>query len=77
MGCGCGKSKSLNKQSSRMPSSPARSCNKKIEGVPVSPTMNSVERKVALTKIKNIRQSKKEKSMREFWEKHNKQRRGS
>lgn len=78
MGCGCGKNKRVKKQSSRINGTPNKKSCKSIEGVSVSPTMSSKDRKVALTKIKNIRNKKKKgttelreekrkKSVQQFW----------
>jgi|19_taG_2_1085344.scaffolds.fasta_scaffold66571_3 hypothetical protein len=59
MGCGCGKSKNLNKQSSRMP--------KKIGGINVPPHMSPNQRKATMTKIQNAKKAKQVKSKKE-WE---------
>tara|TARA_E500000305_G_scaffold44023_1_gene34022 strand:- start:54 stop:281 length:228 start_codon:yes stop_codon:yes gene_type:complete len=68
MGCGCGKNRPKRQQSSRIPATPNKKPCKKIEGVAVSPTMPSKNRKVALTKIKNIREEKRKKSVQNFWQ---------
>tara|TARA_R100000963_G_C4547090_1_gene41646 strand:- start:4 stop:231 length:228 start_codon:yes stop_codon:yes gene_type:complete len=70
MGCGCGKNKRNKQQSSRINATPNRKSCKKIEGVSVSPTMSSTNRKVALTKIKNIREEKRKKSVQKFWQEY-------
>tara|TARA_Y100001938_G_C7913284_1_gene340701 strand:- start:343 stop:606 length:264 start_codon:yes stop_codon:yes gene_type:complete len=81
MGCGCGKNKRTRKQSSRIPAKPNKTPCKSIEGVSVSPTMPSAKRKVALTKIKNLRNTKKKgtpelreekrkESVQQFWQEY-------
>tara|TARA_R100000008_G_scaffold82358_1_gene66574 strand:- start:577 stop:840 length:264 start_codon:yes stop_codon:yes gene_type:complete len=81
MGCGCGKNKTNRKQSSRINATPNKKPCKKVEGVSVSPTMSSQKRKVALTKIKNIRdkrkkgttelrEEKRKKSVQQFWQEY-------
>tara|TARA_Y100000310_G_C20077507_1_gene532266 strand:- start:175 stop:375 length:201 start_codon:yes stop_codon:yes gene_type:complete len=59
MGCNCGKSKNINKQSSRI--------NRKIENVNVPPNMNPNQRRTAITKVKNVRKAKRMRTQQD-WE---------